>query len=585
VRLLVVALATCCGLLPAGDVSADCTWLLFPDTQYYAFPGDPAPQAYLDYTLALEGGSAPLSLVMHPGDVVDYGFHGAQADRYAVWSTQFERLSGVPYAVAFGNHDGSPGFADQFGASTDQYPTRVATFDDRNYAVTFACDGIQFLLVNLEYDPNEVSGLMEWAEDLIEQRAQPTVLLTHAYGHQTRGRSVMGDEIFGELVEENDLILAVFSGHLGERAQVVQNESGSDVLEMMANYQFCNPDGLGDVLVCRDGPNAGAACLVDGDCPNGACLPQFGYGQGFVRPITVSVDSGNQTIAFGWQTPNVLEGVVPDLTPSCPTCNGCPDEDFHTAGSVLLDVSSRLSVCSDGLDNDGDGLIDAAQDPGCTNASDRSEVADCADGLDNDGDGDIDQDDGGCDSASDHDEHSPALVCDDGLDNDADGSADYAEEGGDPGCADTDDGSEQDSLLPCDDGLDDDGDGLIDSNDPGCTAQDDDSEQSADLDCDDGLDNDGDGMIDTADPGCGSPAWKREDPQCQDGLDNDGNARFDFDGGLSHGGGWLGAPDTTCTSYPDYFEGPISGCGLGAELVLLAPLFAFLKRRRRSARS
>ena len=48
--------------------------------------------------------------------------------------------------------------------------------------------------------------------------------------------------------------------------------------------------------------------------------------------------------------------------------------------------------CADGIDNDGDGLVDR-QDPGCTSESDVSEgsaavaVAQCADGIDNNGDG------------------------------------------------------------------------------------------------------------------------------------------------------------------------------------------------------
>ena len=50
--------------------------------------------------------------------------------------------------------------------------------------------------------------------------------------------------------------------------------------------------------------------------------------------------------------------------------------------------------CSDGLDNDGDGLIDAGSDPGCRDADFHPEDPACQDGLDNDGDGGIDFDGG-----------------------------------------------------------------------------------------------------------------------------------------------------------------------------------------------
>jgi hypothetical protein len=51
-------------------------------------------------------------------------------------------------------------------------------------------------------------------------------------------------------------------------------------------------------------------------------------------------------------------------------------------------------ACSDGLDNDGDGLVDYPDDPGCADASWELENPQCDDDLDNDGDGKIDWDGG-----------------------------------------------------------------------------------------------------------------------------------------------------------------------------------------------
>lgn len=135
--------------------------------------------------------------------------------------------------------------------------------------------------------------------------------------------------------------------------------------------------------------------------------------------------------------------------------------------------------CGDGLDNDGDGLVDLA-DPGCDDAADISEKdasLPCDDFQDDDGDGLVDfPADPGCDSPTDASESTPSLVCDDGIDNDGDGGADVA---GDPGCADVSDPSERDPSLVCDDGIDNDGDGLVDhGEDPDCTSPLDPSEDS-----------------------------------------------------------------------------------------------------------
>ncbi len=93
--------------------------------------------------------------------------------------------------------------------------------------------------------------------------------------------------------------------------------------------------------------------------------------------------------------------------------------------------------CADGIDNDGDLLIDAA-DPGCTLNGDEASADppppdDCADGIDNDGDLLIDAADPGCtlngDEAS-ADPPPPPDDCADGIDNDGDLLIDAA----DPGC-------------------------------------------------------------------------------------------------------------------------------------------------------
>jgi hypothetical protein len=98
--------------------------------------------------------------------------------------------------------------------------------------------------------------------------------------------------------------------------------------------------------------------------------------------------------------------------------------DLSFYRSAILAVTTR-PACSDGIEDDGDGLTDFPNDPGCT-------------------------------SADDLDERSPWLACDDGDDNDGDGLTDYP---ADPGCKDPASGLEN---PRCDDDLDNDGDGTVD---------------------------------------------------------------------------------------------------------------------------
>ncbi len=138
---------------------------------------------------------------------------------------------------------------------------------------------------------------------------------------------------------------------------------------------------------------------------------------------------------------------------------------------VSCGCSGSEGDCADGVDNDGDGLIDLA-DPGCrANGNLESPDPDqpeCSDNIDNDGDGAIDLEDSGCDSPDDPDERSNQVAqCRDGIDNDGDGSIDE-----DPGPDMNGD------LSPGVAGVDDDGDGFTDEGSIG----DDDEDGSIDED-------------------------------------------------------------------------------------------------------
>lgn len=211
-----------------------------------------------------------------------------------------------------------------------------------------------------------------------------------------------------------------------------------------------------------------------------------------------------------------------------------------------------LEICGDGLDNDGNGLIDCA-DLTCANtAACPPPVELCSDGLDNDGNGLIDCADLACTGAV----GCPppvAEICGDGIDNDENGLADCK----DPACDGTPvcqtagrelcgDGIDNDHNLVtdcrdpacigtpacpaptpeiCGDSKDNNGDGLVDCADPLCFG----SRRCVYEKCGDGIDNDGDGLTDCADPVCAKSSKCLRPPVdiCNDGIDNDGNGKAD----------------------------------------------------------
>jgi hypothetical protein len=195
-------------------------------------------------------------------------------------------------------------------------------------------------------------------------------------------------------------------------------------------YSIAFPPGY-ERTQCNDGVDNdrdGVADGMDPDCANGAGLSESGQ-----TGLTLCTDGID----------NDLDGLIDELDPDCASGDGSsewpagfamrdarfpvvyllhgygqtPDDLQVTAvpfsgymaqglwPKVILVFPDgfcgniEVTQCNDGVDNDGDGLVDRA-DPGCAESNGRSEsgafVAYCADGVDNDRDGLVDMEDGGC---------------------------------------------------------------------------------------------------------------------------------------------------------------------------------------------
>lgn len=264
------------------------------------------------------------------------------------------------------------------------------------------------------------------------------------------------------------------------------------------------------------------------------------------RHVVVSYMTGDLAFLSDWANPvekkscsDCLDGDgdgwVDALDPDC-------EEDVGGNGDVEDGTNSNFT-CNDGIDNNEDGLTDS-EDPLCGAGWDGEST--CTDGLDNDEDGWTDADDADCDPANPSDQEDATAAggtCSDGLDNDGDGWIDV----GDPGCVDgrsnEDDGFI--STLPCNDGVDNDGHGDIDARDPYCVdvgAQATAEVPTFKTSCADGKDSESatkDGFIDELDPDCEikpysveyAKSWaagsKPVVPACYDGVDNDGDGAMD----------------------------------------------------------
>jgi hypothetical protein len=189
-----------------------------------------------------------------------------------------------------------------------------------------------------------------------------------------------------------------------------------------------------------------------GECSGGECFVDGGDGDpggdGPYQKATLAAAPG--------------EGTVYAVVGSSSTLTGGPLN--HPVMSISLAELGSMVIDVDGHQLDARFIDDANQ------VRDHFRIVKgpaCSDGVDNDADGLSDLEDPGCEDGNDLSERSPLLPCDDGLDNDGDGFTDFvdgdgdgvSEPPGDPGC--------RRSTAPregtqCQDGADNDGGGGTD---------------------------------------------------------------------------------------------------------------------------
>lgn len=252
------------------------TLVVLPDTQTYTTRGD-LHRIFLRQTewIAEHRESHDIRYVLHVGDVVQNNI----ASEWEVAKQAFETLdaTGVPYAIAPGNHDFGPGgsasnrqtlFNDYFGRES-AYATQASVggfFEPggtESSFHTFRAGGRDWIILALEWGPRD--SVVAWADQVLSEHPDHRgIIITHAYVYSddtrydwdTRGTTQSwnphaygtandpggtndGQELWDKLVSSHDIEF-VFCGHVlndGTGRLTSAGASGQIVHQLLANYQ------------------------------------------------------------------------------------------------------------------------------------------------------------------------------------------------------------------------------------------------------------------------------------------------------------------------------------------------------------
>jgi len=293
-------------------------------------------QYYTSFTaqtdwLAANAQANNIRFVTQVGDIVEHGSNLDEWDRAEAAmatldaATNADGGTGIPWSVAFGNHemDSTESGTDPAGAKANRYREYfgsdggttahrytgqvgfggVSSNDLNTYHFIKSSDAPSartYLLLNMEFDipghppdatpdPGDIPAFdaIAWAQGIIDMcPGMPTMITTHVFEGTAFGPPnnpyVAGPgrnsqlEIFDKLIDDNPQIFLVNSGHTSQDThQVKTNAAGFPVLQMSTDYNKVLPN----------------------------------YGDGFMRLIEIDENSGE--IRVKTYTPGVPQNPTP----------------------------------------------------------------------------------------------------------------------------------------------------------------------------------------------------------------------------------------------------------------------------------
>lgn len=287
---VLIILAAATGLLLMGfrllqpadkEEEADFSIAILPDTQFYTAEvmGGKKEMFFAQTDWILKNREKEnIKYVVHLGDISNYGERDSSAWQYAAKAMYALEQplpglpQGIPYGMAVGNHDQTPGqrpvtgstasYNRYFGIShfsgKSWYGGHYGNNNDCHYDLLSA-GGIDFVFVYFEYDmmDEDTEGMNDWAESILKKYPnRKAVVVCHAViqNNQKAGTNEKGfpafskqaQRFFDRLKHCPNLFL-MLGGHVGSNGEGYRQDgyAGNMIRSMLSDYQGRENGGHG----------------------------------------------------------------------------------------------------------------------------------------------------------------------------------------------------------------------------------------------------------------------------------------------------------------------------------------------------
>lgn len=309
----------------------DFTIVVMPDTQYYTRVGDNHDYFYDQTQWIIDNHDAyRIAGVIHNGDIVDNGNIDSQ------WAVADQAMStlegtsdalpeGMPYGVCVGNHDQSPNGTDNgttkfnvhFGverfADKSYYGGHYGSDNDENW-VSFEAGGVEFVVVNLQYDTTPDPAVLAWARSIFESHPDAFGILNTHYILGAGGNFGPQGQAIYEALKDVQNVQLFTCGHVAAESRREDTFEGHTIHSMLADYQGRADGGAGFMRIWELSPKSQELTVrsysptldqweTDEDSEFTLHVDLRGFGGSFHEAGVVDPASGHASVA--------LEGLEP----------------------------------------------------------------------------------------------------------------------------------------------------------------------------------------------------------------------------------------------------------------------------------